>query len=423
MKRFAVGIGIVIAGISLVFLALTLNNITSNYSLWGGSSQIMIANIGFSAVFLLGLVWGITTVIFRQRRQILFANLSVLMCIAVTPLLGEIVIRLGIAFGPDFFRQPNIYANPFSDPDNQKLTALWRTREPQQRSTRFPNLEYDKELGWVFPNNPENPLGVVAELPYEIHPEKQPVLFFGDSFVGYGEPMQNKIPQLMDRMLPNYQVFNYGVGGYGIDQVLLHFQRSHPLFEKPIILFGLLTVDMDRCLLDYFYAPKPYFEIEANALVLKGVPVVPSDEQYLRAHPVSINSYFLAASARSLHYILGGGNSMQHESRRGQKEAISTKILEAAVRTAREKDLNITFVLFSPASGGGWRREFLLSEFERLDTPYIDIEQILVTAERRTARKRKQSFDTTGHHSTWANQVIAKAIAGYLQNMENEDPS
>ena len=86
--------------------------------------------------------------------------------------------------------------------------------------------------------------------------------------------MADKIPQQLQSLLPDKTVYNFGVAGYGLDQIYLRFKQSHDHFKKPVVIIGILTVDMDRCVMKNRSRPKPYFLIKENELVLSGVPVV-----------------------------------------------------------------------------------------------------------------------------------------------------
>ncbi|MFQ5515605.1 MAG: hypothetical protein ACE5FG_14410 [Myxococcota bacterium] len=414
-SRFQLLWGAVLASSSGLLLVVILENLLTTARFWL-RSFVLVGHIVFGVLALAGIVWGCVTMRSRDRKGVLFANLALLMLGIAAPPLLEGLLRLGIAFGPEFFRQPSLYAHPHSDVEYFKLEATWHPSSREHpRAANLPELKRDARLGWSYPRTPTNPLGVLASIPYELGGEGRPVLFYGDSYVENGAQLEDKIPQLLDAELAELRVYNYGVRGYGLDQIYLRFLESHRLFRNPLILFGVFVEDLDRCLLDFRNAPKPFFRVENEELILSGMPLAPSVEAYLRAHPPRTRSYFLAALVRGVRYFRAGGSSFRDPYRRKEMEAIGAKILGAAVRESRRWNLSMVFVLFSPRSGGGWRREFFLEQLHRLDVAVLDVEEILKRAEMRAGRTRADSFDETGHHSLWANRMIAKAIAAYLE--------
>ena len=319
-----------------------------------------------------------------------------------------------------YFATPELYASPYSDSDYFKLRTIWQLDKRgsevddvySKEATPISDLEYDPMLGWAYLKNVDNPLGVLTNTRYDIDAAaRNNILFYGDSYVEHGTLMQDKIPQQLDRFLPDYKVFNFGVPGFGLDQIYLRFKQSHLSFKKPIIVFGILTVDIDRCILKYRNRPKPYFVIKENTLLLEGIPVVPDKESYIKKNPPDVNSYFGAALIRLTRYLNAGALSENDHYKRSEKEGISRKILEQIVHEARKHELDFRFVIFVHRVGGGWRKQFLIQEMERLKVPYIDTEEVLLQALPKSGNFSTVYYDKTSHHNELANAIIAKAIA------------
>ena len=62
----------------------------------------------------------------------------------------------------------------------------------------------------------------------------------------------------------NY-LLNYGVAGYGVDQIYLLFEQSLELYRRPLVVVSLLRTDLDRTILS---DQKPHFEPHEGKLVL-----------------------------------------------------------------------------------------------------------------------------------------------------------
>ena len=147
----------------------------------------------------------------------------------------------------------------------------------------------DPELGWDTRPTPEDPLGIHAIEPYVVEDFVEPILFYGDSFVGG----RDNIPHELDLLLPHRSVLNFGVGGYGVDQIYLKFAKTAQDFDDPLVLIGILTYDLDRSVLGIRTYQKPYFDSEDCALILRNTPVLPTTQAFIDQNPVEINSYFL----------------------------------------------------------------------------------------------------------------------------------
>ena len=116
-RRFLVvlGCGMVAVGGTLFVMAARV--LIANVRFW--TNHVFLgANVALATIFLTLTIWGGATVRGRDRHKILMQNLVLLVWVALMPILGEGVLRVGIAYGPDIFRTPNLYADPFSEVDN-----------------------------------------------------------------------------------------------------------------------------------------------------------------------------------------------------------------------------------------------------------------------------------------------------------------
>jgi lysophospholipase L1-like esterase len=356
----------------------------------------------FDAVMIGG---GLATILLRRRPLTTNLNLAVLSAAVLFPMAAEVLLRAGIAAGVSPLRKPALYAAPGSE-NFWKLHALWSPDSGGPQNV-------DPLLGWSPEKTPENPLGVIAEGAYAPRFDGPAVLFYGDSFVAGITPIAERIPQQLGRLLPERVVYNYGVSNYGVDQIYLRLRETHRQFEHPVIVVGLLTEDMERCLLPIRGAPKPYFELAGGALALRGVPVPASTEAWLRAHPLRIPSYFLAfVSARLL---------VDDPRRRAAEERINTKIIEAIVGETRGAGREALFVIFYGEPGlyqTSRRERFLKEQFGRLQAPVVDTKRVLLEAAQREAVSPSVYYQQgDGHPNARGNRVMAAAIAEALAAM------
>ena len=105
------------------------------------------------------------------------------------------------------------------------------------------------------------------------------VLVLGDSFT-FGEDVGDHETYVarLDRALPRTEVLNFGVHGYGHDQMLLLFRETGQRYAPDVVVLGFVYDDIYRNLVDFRDFAKPRFELSEGELVLRNVPV-PSPEE------------------------------------------------------------------------------------------------------------------------------------------------
>jgi len=161
-----------------------------------------------------------------RRRSPIRLGLGLLAVLLVTALFGELLLRAGIAAGVERLRRPDLYADPRGDDDFWLLQHRWKLKEAPTGGYVHPTL------GWAPRKTADNPLGIIRPGSYTPDLDGDVILFVGDSFVASPGPVAHRLPQQLDALLPEYTVCNYGVGGYGVDQILLRFQDAHPPFRR-----------------------------------------------------------------------------------------------------------------------------------------------------------------------------------------------
>ena len=103
------------------------------------------------------------------------------------------------------------------------------------------------------------------------------IAMIGDSFtmgeeVGESETFSYQLQQA----LPQTEVINFGVGGYGIDQILLHMEQHVVPYKPDVVVLGFVRDDMRRSMWSFRHHSKPILKLEDD-LVIKNVPVPDSD--------------------------------------------------------------------------------------------------------------------------------------------------
>lgn len=149
------------------------------------------------------------------------------------------------------------------------------------RSNQF--VRFDSTLGFVHVGNrPDLGLGPIGNRLHVVPKPNEPappippdaILALGDSFTFGSEvgPAQSWPAYLEDIL--KVPVVNAGIGGFGIDQMVLFGERLVPELKPKLILLSFIPPDIDRNKMSiYSGAAKPYFTAEDGKLVPHNLPV------------------------------------------------------------------------------------------------------------------------------------------------------
>ena len=383
----------------------------------------------------------------RTILQLLLASVSVLFCILAL----EVVVR----------------ALSTSDIDGQRRfrsTRLKPYRLPVKRveqdlaayrATDKTALIYDRELGWsqrpvVADHNAEGFI-TTGPAPARARPaDRLRIALFGDSFTqgNYRTGWWRVLEEQLNAAGVKCEVLNFGVGGYGMDQAYLRWQRDGAPWQPHVVIFGFFAEDCYRNvnLLRLLRDPdsgipfmKPRFIVEGDGLRLVNSPTpepqaVPAILREFDSWPLATREHFyrpadfqmnawrwcrLAAlveskislareAAGAEEFFRMDGEAAQIALRivrkmRGEVEAAGAKFYVAHL----PGEIEIT----SLRQSGRMRHEQLYAAVKAENT-VIPLEPALLAA----AEGRDLSeFFGDGHYRADFNAVTARVIAEFLQ--------
>ena len=361
----------------------------------------------------------------RTRLKTVFLNC----CLAITSLVGaalvaELAFRAALFSGiPPMkrYRVPERYAYVESD-DYWKLHFMF---DGKYKPPKTPH----PLLGWVGDFDRQT----YAHAEYARIGDKRPVLLYGDSFASCAVDQKDCFQGILNGdsdFSKKHFLLNYGVGGYGVDQIFLLYQKSVGQYKNPFVILSMLTDDLDRSILSVRTGQKPFYRVVDNSLVLSGIPIDPSPESFFSRHRPRITSYLFQMFIHSdvfqaFVYSDGPPWRMKNYFRaeplrtRDHIEQINRHIILEVIRDLRNRGLDFLFVIFHPqwalVSHDDWRDQFLVRLLDSNNVPYLSSKLILKQhAHRHQARIDDYYLARNEHPNGHQNRVIADELKAYL---------
>lgn len=179
--------------------------------------------------------------------------------------------------------------------ENSLLQRIgWSNRHYKQKKASNYSEEYSFDIydlmkGWALKPNIHNMVVFDGKILnsnskgirgkneyYKKNPNKLRILVIGDSFTfGEGVSDNETYSYYLQQMLPGTEVINFGIHGYGHDQMLIYLKEEGIKYNPDIVILGYLYGDNIRNMLDFYYYAKPKFELENGKLKLTNSPVLP----------------------------------------------------------------------------------------------------------------------------------------------------
>jgi hypothetical protein len=353
----------------------------------------------------------------RALSSLFVRILVVLTLVCVTLVAAEVVFRrllFSDVAAVKWLKKPALYAEEFSE-DYFKLAYRFIGAYVQ------PN---DRFLGWVNHR-------VVAPVRYTHADDgligaKTPVLLYGDSFAQCATPKASCFDGILNanpRFNSQYYLVNYGVNGYGMDQIYLLYTRTVGRYSSPAVIISLLDQDLDRSLVGASWQTKPFFTLNGGELVYQDSHMDPDIHHFFALHPPEIASYLYRLFLHS-HFLPEriGEYLRDTQARRTKIMDLNRAILLAAAADLKRRSLKHVFLVFESAlqvsDAPDWRIRFLTEVFRENHIPYIMVRDIFAESENpRTFDAGSYILDETNHHpSPEYNALVCRRIMEWLQS-------
>ncbi len=328
---------------------------------------------------------------------------------------GELALRWAIFNGGPGFKNLQNPGNYYYEWDED----YWKLNLVVDTTSRPPRNPHPT-MGWVQ--------GMDRETYYHQNAKhlgrRRPVLLYGDSF-----SMCIDSVDCFDEILNADTVFsqdnyllNYGIGGYGVCQASLLCRKTAPHYEKPLVVFGILTTDLDRTILPVRTGQKPYYDVEDSTLTLKGYPIDTSAMHYYAEHPRATTSFLFRWFLKSKLNFLPYRFSIWFDGKEKSKDKIrlvNRLLIEHLVAELRMQGIDFVFLIFhfeddmmAATSEDNWRDQFLKQTLADNQIPYIWSKGII--REHRKAHPEntheRYVIPGNGHPTSLYNQLISDEI-------------
>ena len=287
-------------------------------------------------------------------------------------------------------KDPGLYADAHSENDYWILRSKWTSNEP--------TFTTHDELGWVGNFRPRSLRHYDA---VDIR-GRRPILLFGDSFSACAEGVQC-FEDLLETTPFNteYVILNYGVGGYGLDQIWMLMDKVLPLYPQAIVVIGIMSDDIDRAHLKMREASKPRFEVVDGALVQDHWVSDPLDVSFCSF----VFRRVLFSSLSSTHFrswVLNANETQQIKSQR------ATLLLESIARLTDDRDrIGIVFDPMRTVSKN-WKTSILERFWTDTGVPFVSTRELAI--QEGEIEQPMKLFREDGHPSTAFNRVILDEI-------------
>jgi hypothetical protein len=266
-----------------------------------GGGRLVLASVFLAAVSISGLGW--TTLragIAGQRRELFLLVVANFLVLLVGTLGGETLVR---AFAVQRGSQVSVRGVVLPPPlDWKAMTAASRKKLADVAPGDDWSKVYfapDPLLGWVVGASRQTEDGLYASSPDGVRASERGYQFadatqltrialMGDSYTfGLEVPFEDSWAAQLQQMLgAAFQIRNYGVDGYGVDQAYLRLQRDAAPWQPHVIFFGISAHDVFRTVTLYPFVAfawempyaKPRFVLDRGELRLLNLPLPKPDE-------------------------------------------------------------------------------------------------------------------------------------------------
>ncbi len=246
------------------------------------------------------------------------------------------------------------------------------------------------------------------------NPDKFRVVVLGDSFTFGDEVSDNETySYFLQLLMPETEIINLGVHGYGQDQMLILLREEAIRFRPDVIIVGFVYADIFRNALSFRDFAKPKFRWNGHQLVLENSPVPSPEtvvaEEWKRLKLLDIGRMFVQRIAN----VTG-----LHERR---VRTVTSHIMDEMTRTAATVGARIVFA-YLPVSAEitdldlSQPREAYILDYCKSN---LRAQCISLLPQFDAERSRGSNFRQIGHWDTMGHKTVAAGLHKYFTGVIN----
>jgi len=234
--------------------------------------------------------------------------------------------------------------------------------------------------------------------------------FGGSQTFGTGVRDEETYPAQLEARLPDLDVLNFGVPGYGTDQMVLALERDGVRYDPDVVVLGFAFYHMRRNVQAFRYFAKPRFVLEdGGALRLVGTPVPMPAEVLAGPRPAVHALADRSVLLRWLWQRVQASDGDEKVQADGPGWELTRALLERFIRSGRERGAAVVLANIDWAPDPALAPA-LASIAESVGASFVDVAPTL----RRLAREERLRLRRDSHWNARAHGVIAAAVAAHL---------
>ena len=279
------------------------------------------------------------------------------------------------------------------------------------------NLSITNSIGQTYTTNSR---GFRSRHEFERRPDRYTVLVVGDSFT-YGSWADDTEvwPALLESLDTEINLLNFGVAGYGVDQMSLMLEMQIEEFEPDLVIVAFISDDLHRSTLRFRDYWKPMYVIQDDNLVLTNTPVPELAEGVTRAQEnvrqihrlTRLNWLRITGLATNMASRLN--QPSQSDANQGERE-LNRRIFEAMLELCRGHDAQL-LLLYLPEG-----KELVDGSFEtrgeRFLADFAATHEVESLNPRSHFLAKKQGY-SPGHYRYPGALVVAQAVHGSIRGL------
>jgi hypothetical protein len=220
----------------------------------------------------------------------------------------------------------------------------------------------------------------------------------------------------LQRMLPNTQVLNFGVHGYGTDQMLLKLEGQGQTFELDYVVLAFAWFHMERNMNDFHFFSKPRYRLTPDGqLELQNTPV-PTPDELIKDRNLTIDSDRFIDRSVLLRWVWQRYRNFQiSRLYKSDSEAwgLTKALITRFVQTAKQSGAKV--LLLSVDESHPELDGLLKSLSDELGAGFLNIGEGLKSV----ADGKSYRLNNDAHWNAYGHTIVAEKISHYLCQKNN----